>query len=125
MKKTIKAFAITVCISLLTFGYNAQTKLYSVDVTDQAITVSFPDVNSAQKVIDALARQGSYQPDTKLNAAQQEAAKRQFVADELTESISQILIQQRIADAANAAASKVDITDVPRKRGTPPPSRIR
>lgn len=123
MKKTIKTLVVSLCIGLVSYAYGTQSKLYSVTVTDQAITIAFPDAFAAQKVIDALAKRGSYQADASLNASQQEAAKREFVAEEFTEFIGQIVVTQRLTDAANTAISAVDVSDVPKKKlPTPTPT---
>lgn len=91
------------------------TKLFTVTVTDTAISFNFPNATSAQKVIDAIAKQGSFAPDPKQNPSQQESAKRQFVADELKVSIANIILQQRYTEAANDAISKVPKDDIPEK----------
>lgn len=116
MKKLLFILIFLGFVILIVNANNQPTaKLFTVTVTDAEISFNFPNATAAQKVIDAIAKQGSFVPDPKQNPSQQESAKRQFVADELKVSIANIILQQRYTEAANDAISKVPKDDIPEK----------
>lgn len=120
----IKTIILLIIIGITTYVVTAQTKLFSMAITNQAITINFPNDAAAQTVIDAIAARGSFAPDTTQTPPQQEAAKRQFVIDEIQASIAEIILTQRITAAAKDAADRVPKDDIP-ARPTPTPRRVR
>lgn len=120
----IKTIILSIIIGSMTYVVTAQTKLFSMAITDQAITINFPNATAAQTVIDAIAARGSFAPNTTQTPAQQEAAKRQFVIDEIQASIADIILTQRITVAARDAANRVPKDDIP-VRPTPTPTPLR
>lgn len=114
---TFTALFVCLCLAALAVvmatAQPQPTPLFEVRITSNNITFACRDAAAKDAIVDALAKRGSFGGT---DAAGQPQTKEDFVADELTQFLTDIIAQQRVTNAVATAAGNVDKSDLPKRK---------